>query len=212
MTTYSLNIQIDDPGLDKIANSQKRVTLIKSVGGKKGSNVAWVSFDPAETSVVTWTEDYFIYGTRTISDDGAAIQITSRTHDPVETGAMYTFANGHFTTGTGGKDGVFNVDNEQPDAGSTPFNFGLAQKATINGTVVLAPLNMVPANMGDKITFDPEETISIYLSDLQDNGVVISTVDSDALTVTLSTQSPNGVVHLNSANDTFHLGPLAAAA
>ena len=208
MTTYGLTISIDPTGLTNIYNSNQFVTLVKSVGSSTSSSnaVAWVTFQPYGVNSVTWVENYLIYGTITALQSGATIVMTSQTPSAVQTGWTYTFAQGQFTGASGGQSGSFNVDNQQ----SNGINFGLAQSATVNGTSVLAPLNAVPVNMNETASFTPIETVSIYLSSYENNGVVISSVAGNALTVQLTSASSIANIGFNDSNNTFYLNPTTA--
>jgi hypothetical protein len=203
MTTYGLNINIDSAGLTNIYNAGQHVTLVKSVGSSttQGSTVAWVTFQPYQSNVVSWVENYLIYGTVTSLQSGAQIVMTSSTQNPVQTGWTYTFEQGQFTGASGGASGSFNVENQQ----SNGINFGLAQSANVNGTNVLAPLNAVPVNMNQDASFTPIETVSIFLSSYANNGVVISSVTGNALAVQLTSASPTATIGFNDANNTFYL-------
>lgn len=203
MTTYGLTIAIDDKSLEKIYGTNQSVTLVKRVGSSagRGSDVAWVTFKPFEKNAVTWVENYHIYATSTLLQDGAKIDLTSRTASPVQDGWMYRFEHGKFADTPGGKAGSFHVDNQQDDN----INFGLAQAATVNNMTVFAPLNAVPVNRNQTASFTPIETVSIYLSSYQDNGVVISAVAGDALAVELTSENPTAAIGFNPLNNTFFI-------
>lgn len=203
MATYGLIIDIDKDSLKKIYNAKQSVTLVKQVGssGAGDGNVAWVTFKPFESNTVTWIENYHVYGTSTLLKDGAKIVLTSHTENPVQAGWTYRFEQGQFTGAAGGKAGAFHVNNQQRDS----LNFGLAQAATVNNMPVLAPLNAVRVNMNEIASFTPIETVSIYLSSYQDNGVVISSVAGGALTVELTSEKPAAAVGFNRSNNTFFI-------
>lgn len=200
MTTYSLTMNIDAAGLSAIYHAAQRVTLVKSVGSSP-SNVAWVSFDPFQTNTVTWTENYVIYGTTSSVEAGASLVMTSQSAGPAQTGLLYVFQNGQFTVAPGGEPGSFNVENEQANG----INFGLGQTAKINGTSVLAPLNAVMVNENQTASFTPIETVSVYLTSIENNGVVISRVASNALVVTLTSQSPSATLGFDDTSNTFFI-------
>lgn len=204
MATYGLNINIDSTGLTNIYNADQYVTLVKSVGSTtaSGNTVAWVTFQPYQSNIVSWVENYLIYGTISQLQSGATIVMTSQTASAVQTGWTYTFEQGQFTGASGGASGSFNLENQQ----SNGINFGLAQTATVNGSSTLAPLNAVPVNINQSASFTPIETVSIFLSSYENNGVVISSVAGNALTVQLTTASPVATIGFNDANNTFYLG------
>ena len=201
---YSLNISIDSTAVKTINQSGQRVTLVKS---KKSGALAWVTFKPMENNLVTWEENYLIYATTTALQEGAVLNLESQTDQAVQTGSVYTLKDGVFTKGDGGAPGVFTAMNQDADGES----FGLAQTAIIHGKPVLAPLNAIPVNHNQHVTFEPIETVSIYLSDIQDNGVVISDVTSDSLAVELTSETPNAKIGFNDASNTFFLQALTPA-
>lgn len=206
MTTYSLTLNIDQKGLTDIYNADQRVTIVKSVGNEPAS-VAWISFQPLETNVITWEEEYVIYGTMGEVDSGAKIVMTSQT-GTADTGLLYTFDKGQFTASqAGGADGQFSVLNSQANG----LTFGLAQEANINGaSISLAPMNAVMVNDGQTASFVPIEKVSVYLSSFKNNGVVISGVVSNAAVVTLTSDSPSATLGFNDSNNSFFTTASAA--
>lgn len=203
MTTYQLTIDIDNAGLTNIYNAGQYVTLVKSViASSTESQVAWISFQPLQTNVVSWVENYYLYATTTAMQSGATITMTSTSSNAVQEGWLYTFQNGQFNGGTSGTGTTFNVANQMNNAS---YNFGLAQYASVNNVSTFAPLNAVSVLYNETASFTPQEIISIYLSSFSNNGTVISSVASNALTVTLTSTSPSAVIGFNDANNTFYL-------
>jgi len=203
---YSLNISIDSAAVRTINQTRQRVTLVKSKAG--GTTLAWVTFKPMENNLVTWEENYLIYATTTALQEGAVLDLQSQTDLPVQTGFVYTLQDGVFNKGDGGTKGLFAAVNQDENG----ENFGLAQTAIIHGKSVLAPLNAIPVNHNQNVTFEPIETVSIYLSNIQDNGVVISDVSGDALTVELTSVAPNATIGFNDGSNTFFLQGTSAQA
>lgn len=199
---YQLNINIDSDGLNNIYSSGQSVVLVKSVvaGTGSSSDVVWVSFQPFQQNTVTWTETYGIYASSTSIQSGATINRLSSVED-VSTGLIYTFASGSFTSGQGGSSSVYTAENAQQNG----LNFGLSQSATINGVQVDSPLNIVPVNNNQTVTFEPLERVAIFLYSTSNNGVVISSVAGNALNVTLSSSNPSANIGFNDANNTFYL-------
>ena len=181
---YQINIDIDDKGLNAIYAAGQSVTLVKSVVSAPLANgnlpIAWVAFQPLETNLVSWIENYYLYATTTVLQSGATITMTSTSGAPVQTGWIYNFEQGQFT-GVSGLGNTFNTENEMNGL----FNFGLAQQASVNNVTTLAPLNAVPVLFNEEASFTPLEQISIFLSSNVSNGSVISQVASNALNVTL---------------------------
>ena len=207
---YQINIAIDDAGLQKIYAAAQSVTLVKSIVANPVVSgnlpVVWLAFQPLEENQITWIENYNLYATTTVLLSGTTIMMTSQTQAPVQPGWLYTFEQGQFS-GASGTGSTFNLANQMA---SGSFNFGLAQQATVNNVSTLAPLNAQPVLYNEQASFTPIETISIFLSSYSNNGVVISQVASNALTVQLTSQSPIASVGFNDATNTFYLQTVAA--
>lgn len=203
-TAYQLNINIDQTGVSNINSSSQFVTIVKSVTSSLvGGNlpVAWLTFSPLETNVVSWVENYSLYATTQQLSAGATITMTSQSAGTVQSGWVYTFQNGIFS-GASGTGSTYNLSNEMSNYS---FTFGLAQQASLNGGApMLAPLNAVGVPYNEQASFTPIESLSIYLSSFSNNGVVISQVAGNALPVTLSSQSPSATIGFNDSNNTFY--------
>lgn len=202
---YQLNIAIDSQGLSNIYAAGQAITIVKSVVSNPLASgnlpVAWLNFQPLEQNSVTWIENYNIYATSTQLNAGATIVQTSVTGAPVQTGWTYTFAQGQFTGAQGGSTGTFNMANQQGGM----FNFGLSQQAIVNNVPVMAPLNAIPVLNNESATFTPKETVSIFLSNSVNNGVVLSQVASNALAVTLTSQNATANIGFNDGKNSFYL-------
>ena len=202
---YQLNISIDSAGLSQIYAANQAITIVKSVVTNPLSTgnlpIAWIQFQPLQENLVTWQESYNIYATTTALQAGATIVQTSVTGVPVQTGWTYLFSKGQFAGSQGGPSGTFNMTNQQGGL----FNFGLSQQAIVNNVPVMAPLNAIPVLNNEGASFTPEETISIFLSNAVNNGVVLSQVASNALVVTLTSQSASANIGFTDSNNTFYL-------
>ena len=207
---YQLSIAIDQAGVQQIYNLQQAITIVKSVVSSPlvtgNLPVAWIQFMPMEENTVTWIENYNLYASTSSLQAGATIQQTSITGVPIQTGWTYTFQNGVFTGASGGAGGSFNMQNEQ---GGT-LSFGLSQQAMVNNVPVNAPLNAVPVGNNELASFTPEEKVSIFLSSMVNNGVVLSQVASNALPVTLTSQNPTASIGFTDSNNTFFQNSAAA--
>ena len=202
---YQLNIAIDNVGLNHIYGSNQAITIVKSVAASplQAGNlpIAWIQFQPLQENQVTWIENYNIYSTITSLQAGATIVQTSVTNVPVQPGWTYTFQQGQFTGNQGGSNNTFNLQNAQGGM----FSFGLSQQAIVNNVPIMAPLNAIPVLNNEGATFTPEETVSIFLSNVVNNGVVLSQVASNALVVTLSSQTPSASIGFTNTSNTFYM-------
>jgi hypothetical protein len=205
MAQYQLTIDIDNAGLTKIYNAGQSVTIVKSVVSSitQAGNlpIAWVQFQPMDSNIVTWQEIYNIFASTTILQSGAQISMSSQTPTPVQTGWTYTLANGQFAGLAGGSTLTYNANNQM---NNYSYSFGLAQQAIVNNVPVFAPLTAAPVLYNEGVTFTPFETISIFLASTVNNGVVLSQIASNALTVTLSSQNPAAVIGFNDSLNTFY--------
>jgi hypothetical protein len=206
---YQLNIAIDNNGLHNIYAAGQAITIVKSVVSNPVASgnlpVAWINFQPLEENTVSWIENYNIYATTTQLNAGATIVQTSVTGTPVQTGWTYSFAQGQFTGAQGGSNLTYNMLNNQ----GSMFNFGLSQQAMVNNVAVMAPLSAIPVLTNESASFTPEETVSIFLSNSVNNGVVLSQVASNSLVVQLSSQNASANIGFNDSNNTFYLSASA---
>ncbi|HMJ40706.1 MAG TPA: hypothetical protein VK522_00265 [Pseudolabrys sp.] len=206
---YQLNISIDHIGLTNIYAAGQAITVVKSVVSNPVASgnlpVAWINFQPLEENTVSWIENYNIYATTTQLNSGATIVQTSVTGTPVQTGWTYSFAQGQFTGAQGGSNLTYNMLNNQGGM----YNFGLSQQAVVNNVAVMAPLSAIPVMTNESASFTPEETVSIFLSNSVNNGVVLSQVASNALVVELSSQNASANIGFNDSNNTFYLSTSA---
>ena len=206
---YQLQIEIDQAGVQNINSTGQSVTIVKSITSSlSGGNlpVAWLTFSPLESNIVTWQENYGLYASTTQAQAGATIAMTSQSSGTVQAGWLYTFENGIFSGATG-VGSTFNVDNQD---NAYSFSFGLSQQAIVNNVPVMAPLNCVPVPYNEDASFTPIESLSIFLSSYSNNGVVISQVAGNALAVTLTSQNPTAQIGFNDSNNTFFLNSSSA--
>lgn len=79
---------------------------------------------------------------------------------------------------------------------------GLVQGASVNGSTVSAPMCAVGILYNQTAIFTPIETIQIYPSSYSDNGIVISSVAGNALTVAYTTNATASITY-NDQNNQF---------
>ncbi|MGH3680224.1 MAG: hypothetical protein ACRDT2_08230 [Natronosporangium sp.] len=207
MSTYELTIQFDNQGLATINAASQLVTLVKSVGN--GRPVAWVAFHPMESNQVTWTETYSVYSSTTQIQDGAQIQTQST--QPAVGGNTYTFAAGQFGIGQANLPAAsYGVTDNDPNFevdGVQMITSGLYQGAVVNGQATQSPLNAVAVPYLETGQFTPVEVVQVFASSYQSNGLVISAVSSQALTVDFTSQLTQ-TIHYNDATNQFAAGAL----
>ena len=199
--TYQLNLSIDQTGLQNIYNANQSVTIAKSGAGN--TPIAWLTFQPFQTNLVSWMPNYYFYASGVTEQAGANILVNSITSSPAQLGWTYVLAEGFFT-GTSGTGATYNATNQQSSRSS--MLLGLAQSANINGvTVSNSPFSAAITLLNQTASFTPIETVSLFLSSYTGNGVFLSQVPSNALTVAFTAQAPVANVGYNDQTNTFYL-------
>ena len=202
MADLSLRIQLTSNDTREINEVGQKVTIVKEVDGTNGSRTVWLAFSPFEGNDVEWQTEYGVYASNTQVLPGATISMLSSVN-PAQKELSYPFENGTFGNPTNElPDMSYGVRNNSPDL----LTFGLAQAVSANGSRFDSnPLNAVPIRNSQNGIFRPVERVQVFLSANFDNGVVITNVIGDALTVDL-TNEPNQTIHFNGSN--FVPGPL----
>jgi hypothetical protein len=205
-TTYSLNLTMNEAAVEAINGTGQFITIVKKVQSshRTAGDVAWLTFAATQTIQVSWQETYYLYATSQSLQAGAVINGTARTSNPALSGYRYVFnSNNLFVNPTPGlTQGTFNVKDL---AGRNDWKFGLAQMATIGSaeTPVPVPLNVAQVLNNELVTFTPQATVSIFLQSFNNNGVVITEVMSEALTVTLPSTAPSANIGFDNSENTF---------
>ena len=209
MANFEIDIDIDSKGVRKIIDAGQYVTVVKQVKNGSASRgaaeplpVAWVAFQPDTSNNLSWQEEYYLYEANVILEAGVTISQKTVSDSPVEAQYVYPFHDNTFQSPTsGGAPGQYSVRNLEPD--TTDRAFGLAQEVTVGGTTTVSPINAMRVIKNETATFEPYETVSIFLSGVTDNGTVIASVVSDALTIKVPADSPVKV-GFNDDEDTFY--------
>jgi hypothetical protein len=205
MSNYQLNIAFDNAGLAAITQAGQSVTIVKqtSAGGKP---VAWISFTPQQQNMITWTEQYAVYSSTTNLQSGAQI-ITSSTANAVG-GSSYTINSaGYFNAGVSGATDAnsYEIINQDPLLmvnGVEMVTAGLVQAAAVNGSSISAPMCATPILYNQSGMFTPIETIQVFTSYYSNNGMIISSVAGNALTVQYITNTTASIKY-NDQTNTF---------
>jgi hypothetical protein len=205
MSNYQLNIAFDNAGLAAITQAGQSVTIVKqtSAGGKP---VAWISFQPQEQNIITWTEQYAVYSSTTNLQSGAQI-VTSSTANAVG-GSSYTInSSGYFNPGVSGATDAnsYEIINQDPLLmvnGVEMVTAGLVQAAAVNSSSITAPMCATPILYNQSGMFTPIETIQVFTSYYSNNGMVISSVAGNALTVQYTTNTTASIKY-NDQTNTF---------
>ena len=81
---------------------------------------------------------------------------------------------------------------------------GLVQAAAVNGSSLAAPMCAVPILYNQSGAFTPIETIQVFTSFYANNGMVISSVAGNALTIQYTTNTTASIKY-NDQTNTFIL-------
>lgn len=206
---YSMNISIDDAGLNTIYAAQQHVvvskittSLVQSSIAQSvlGTPVAWLAFQPVQNNTITWAETYDIYASTTISSAGSAITVNSRS-GTAQSGVVYMFKDGRFSPMGDGSPGYYCVANQMQNG----LNFGLFQQATVNSVPVSYPESIVPVLYNQTVSLQGSLTICIFLSNIQTGGTSLLQIPSTALTVQMSDHNTFANVDFDDKSNTFFL-------
>ena len=208
MTTYFLEIQFTSKGLATVNAAGQQVAIVKSTT-PTSSPVVWVAFHPEMNNHVTWTEEYSVYGSNSEIVAGATIS-TASSFEALAS-ESYPFVGGQFEAGVAGLEptqyGVLNQDVNFP-----MLTAGLAQVPNGSGSSAgPSPLNATLVPFGESGIYTPIEQVSVFALANANNGLVISSVQSQALLVDL-TETTSQTIHYDDQLNVFAPGPLAPIA
>lgn len=209
MASYELTIRLNPEDTHTINAAKQKIVIVKEVAvnsdsDSDASKVAWLSFSPFENNVITWQTQYGIYASTIEIQAGAKI-LKSSSVNPASSGVIYPFETGAFDTpyGDAGQNN-YGIENKY----DTLFTFGMAQSATVNGSLFDAhPLNAITVLSQEQAIFTPIEKLSIFLNAKFNNGVILSSVSNKALDLDL-TSTPSRVIHYDKEQGKFIQGDL----
>lgn len=204
-----MEIQIDSAGLTKIANAGQVVTLTHHVDqtveaiAPSRLTVAWQAFAPLQTNTVNWSDQYYCFMTTTPLIMNNVIMINAEYPSPVQTGFVYQFAQGQFTMVQQSQGTNCYVISNAAQQGS--YAFGLAQSATVNSVLTLAPCCVAPVLYNEEAYFCPSGEIGVFLSSASAAGALLPP-PSNALNVLVNSGSGNGpIIGFNDQTNSFYL-------
>jgi hypothetical protein len=210
MSQYQLNISFTQADLDTLHEAGELVTIVKQTTSGGSATVAWVTFDPFTSNTVTWEDTYTLYASNTEIEGNATIQMMSQA--PAAEMQSLIFASGSFQ---GAQQGVtlpadtYGVLNNETDVPA--LTFGLAQEATVSGNAVpSSPINAQWVPSHQNAAFEPLDVIQVFMQAQTSNGMVLSDVTSQAITLTFSGDAPSQAIAYSAALGGFT--PTAAPA
>ncbi len=186
MANYNLSINFSPTDVQEINSANQYVTIRKEVKNELGVNgkqsVAWLTFRPFEFNLLTWETTYGVYASTTEVKSGATIN-KSATANPAQPRRIYNFHNGAFNLPKLSliEDlNAYQIKNETLD----PLTFGLCQGVLVNGQDYPSnPLNAVSVLAGQSANFRAIEKLTVFLTGHADNGVVLSEILGESLTL-----------------------------
>jgi hypothetical protein len=191
--TFTLNIPLTAADVKTIIGAGQTVTITQSnpTDVSNAMPVAWVAFEPFEGNQLTWETPVAIYASTSQLQSGVEIEQMSTSEFPATSGELYTFAENIFTgpTPNKGKHGTYYAQN----ANGETLTFGLTQSCSNNNEVIgggPAPLSATSVLSGEGANWGLESTIWVYLSNVTNNGTVITSVSSGACPVTMLDDTP----------------------
>jgi hypothetical protein len=212
-TAFSLNIQIDSTGLDRINSHTQVVTIVKAFNPPSNQAVVWLTFSPLQTNSVTWSDNYLVYASTTQTMLWEIIQLGST--QAAEGGNNYTFDGSSFQNSSSGlSPNEYKVTNN--DKQSTELTLGLAQAASINGNVQNPnPVNATAVPYNESTPFTPLDEVQIFVGSGMNVGLIIPSslinpsnsgdiVVSKPLTVDFTTNTSQ-TIHYDDATNKFIL-------
>jgi hypothetical protein len=209
MPTYQLNFTLTPTQVRKIHSAYQNLTIAKQNPLPAGSpyNVAWVTFPPTSSDIVSWDETYLVYASRMQIEAGT--QIILESVQAANSGQNWGWSGSLFTGPGPLSSQSYGVMNQAPDP--DPWVFGLAQQAHVNGTLQTAPLNIVSAIDNERVLFTPIETVYAFLSPYDNNGTVITSTTDSVLMVQLTSISPSANLIFNDSANRFQLASASEA-
>ena len=182
---YQINISIDQQSLQQMYMTDENIAFVKHVSSNTSSSsspVVWVALRPFTSNTIAWVDSYMLYATTTQVEVGATIEMEAES-GAADIGSAYEFTQlSQFSSTGNGTAGAISLANQSAQL----KNFGLAQPVMVNGMSEAGPTNIVSLFQNMSTGFEPSETVALFLSQMYQNGQVISNIPGNALTITLS--------------------------
>jgi hypothetical protein len=169
---YTLLLSIDLPLADALQASGMRIVLARHRPDTK-TNVAWLAWDVAPRSVVSWGDEYGVFAAEPALQEGGQVRIL-REH-PAEPSAVHTFSADGFATEP--SDEILADHYSVRNDSGQQLAFGLVQSGWINGTAVAGPLNAVVDGGAAAPDFEPPTSVSMWLQRGVSTGTVVRIPD-----------------------------------
>jgi len=178
-----LTISIDSTSVQQIVAAGQYVTVLQSVQSYVQSAfatafattagqplaIAWLTFRPFPTTVITWPPNYALYASPAAPASG--VQVRPAAAQNASEFQSYPFQNNTFGTPASTSTAGYSVHNLQGRA----MTFGLALSATINQE----PLPVTPINASTLLNnqvgqFTPAAAVAVFLSTISSSGTAFA--------------------------------------
>jgi hypothetical protein len=195
----TLVLEIEPADLGRIRAAQLRIILARSTGSAAPA-VVWHSLEPFEINTVTWRDGtYGLYAATVALVPGAQVVMVALLAD-AQSGYYYAFTSsavfeGPYWDPTVGR-GDHAINNAMPHSLYPQLTFGLAQDATINGTVTREkPATASSVMAGRQIILGPVPVMYVWLDSGIAGSTVIARVGDDAVTVDYSSITTKTLIY-----------------
>lgn len=207
MSNYRLLIEFKPGDVAKLNEGHFKVALVKGIHNRKmDPKPLWAVFKPFEGNVVTWNDEYGVYASPDPITNETVISASSVQY-PARPGSVYPF----FDDNTFGppegavQPGDYAVQN---NAGEM-LTFGLLQGVAVNGAKSdVSPVDAVAAKTGQVVTFQPTETISVFLYCLDSSNPVVTIHEEGKVLVLDMASNPAQTIHFWHEGSQFVHGPV----
>ena len=181
MPKYTLEILLDPSYVEEIVAAGQNIVISKQVT-PSGAPLAWLSFSPYQSNVVTWEDSYAVYTSQTLLQSGATIaQLASRAAVPH---TAYSFQKNVFNVAAPMNPSLGPESYEIINASGRTLTFGLAQQASLNGADLgsnaVFAATLLP---GQWLDMTPFENLNVFLYQSSGNATCLGTVTGPSLAV-----------------------------
>ena len=161
---YSIEVDFSAADVQSLNEGGYSLCLSKGVVQSAVSNplpLIWIAKQPFQDNVFTWTEQYNFYASDSSVQSGATIEQTSYTTEGISVNVPYQFISGAFQIGGAVQVSptAYTLEN---DSGAGVI-LGVTQSAEVDGHIVSSPIFGQYVNDGLDVSYQPQETISIFL-------------------------------------------------
>ncbi len=146
----TLVLEVDAADVRALLRQGARIVLARAKAGSV-PNAVWLAFEPKPSTTVAWADAYGVYAGAVPERGGAPIRIIA-SREPAVARAAHAFLGQAFAP-PAADSAIPRRRYEVRNAATVAVAFGLLQAATIDGTRVRAPLNVVVLPPGHTAEF-----------------------------------------------------------